>query len=111
MLWKRLCAAAIGLTLIFSAPAQTPTAQVTGRVTDASDAVVPGASVVLVNTETGLIGKAVSNDTGYYTVSLLPPGEYRLRVQKEGFRTVTRAAVTLVVDQVARLDFQLDVGS
>src|SRR5262249_39089134 len=66
MFGKRLFATAIGLTLVFSAAAQTPTAQVTGRITDSSDAVVPGASVVLVNAETGLIAKAASNDTGYY---------------------------------------------
>ena len=91
--------------------AQTPTGQITGRVSDSSDAIVPGASIEVTNTGTGLSRKASSNEAGFYTISLLPPGEYRIDIRKEGFRSVSRPATTIAVDQVARLDFRLEVGS
>jgi hypothetical protein len=90
---------------------QTPTAQITGRVTDATQAVVPNAEVLVINVDTGLERRTASNDEGYYAVTLLPPGQYRAAVRKQGFKPVTRSGLTLVVDQVARLDFALEVGS
>ncbi|MEP7361621.1 MAG: TonB-dependent receptor [Acidobacteriota bacterium] len=102
---------ASGLATLFTLSAQTPTAQVTGRVTDASGAVVPSVEVVITNTGTGLIRKTETNDSGYYTLAILPPGEYRLAVSKEGFRASSRTGITLLVDQVARIDVQLEVGN
>jgi len=100
---------------IFSAAAmtwaQTPTALITGRVTDPSEAIVPSADVAVTGVDTGLQRRTQSNEAGYYTISLLPPGNYRVSVRKDGFRPVTRTGVTLVVDQSARLDFVLEVGS
>ncbi len=49
--------------------------------------------------------------TGCTTVSLLPPGEYRVDVHRDGFRSATRTGITLAVDQIERLDFQLEVGN
>ncbi len=91
--------------------AQSPTGQITGRVTDASSAVVPGAGITIVQVETGLLQRAESNAAGYYTAASLPPGEYRVNVQKNGFRSTNRTGIALTVDQVARVDFQLEVGS
>src|SRR5690348_5037140 len=101
------------LMLMFCAAvfAQTPTAQITGRIVVPSCAVIPFNEITVVNTDTGLLQKTVSNETGYFTVSLLPPGEYRISVQKQGFRAASRSGLTLVVDQVARLDFQLEIGN
>jgi hypothetical protein len=86
------------------------TSQLTGRITDASSAVVAGASVTAANTETGISRKTASNDEGYYTVASLPPGNYRITVQMDGFKPISQDGVTLVVDQVARIDFTLQVG-
>lgn len=86
-------------------------AQITGRVTDTSDAVVPGALIEVTNLGTGTQRSIRSNAEGYYTIPLLQPGRYRLAVQKEGFRPVVRDGVGLAVDQVARLDFALQVGT
>src|SRR5690349_9620654 len=91
--------------------AQGTTGQITGLVTDATGAVVPKAEIVVVNEATGIRRNAVSNELGYYTVSLLPPGSYRISVRKEGFRPVDRAGITLEVDQVARIDFSMQVGA
>lgn len=86
-------------------------AQVTGRVVDASDSLVPGATVTVVSQTTGFLRTAVSNAEGYYTIPSLPPGTYRVTAELAGFRPVTRTGVTLVADQNARLDFVLAVGT
>jgi hypothetical protein len=87
------------------------TAQLTGRITDATAAVVPAAAVSVINTGTGAKRNLESNDTGYYTAALLPPGSYQITVQKQGFRPITRTGIRLEVDQAARVDFVLDVGT
>ncbi|MEO7651516.1 MAG: carboxypeptidase regulatory-like domain-containing protein, partial [Bryobacteraceae bacterium] len=61
--------------------------------------------------DTNFERRAESNTAGYYTVSLLPPGNYRVSVRHDGFKPVTRTGLKLAVDQVARLDFALEVGS
>jgi hypothetical protein len=86
-------------------------AQITGRVTDQSGAVVVGAEVNVTNQQTGLTRNVVSNGEGYFTTLFLPPGQYRIAVKMDGFRTIIRADVTLNVDQVARLDFTLEAGA
>jgi hypothetical protein len=103
-----------GLALFFwaqAALAQSTTAQLTGVVTDASGAVAPQARVTVTNMATGIAREVPTNELGYYTAALLPPGTYSVRVQKDGFRTLTRPGVALNVDQVARMDFRLEVGA
>jgi hypothetical protein len=97
--------------LMLVATALGQTAQVTGRISDQSGAVVPDAQVTITNQKTGLTRNSVSNSEGNYTLPLLPPGEYRLAVKKEGFRPVVRPDITLNVEQVARLDFTLEAGA
>lgn len=86
------------------------TAQITGRITDATDRVVPGSVLTLTNVDTGLEKTATSNEQGYYTLPLLSPGHYTLVVRKEGFQSINRPGITLEVGQVARIDFPLQVG-
>ena len=93
------------------APIWAQTASVTGRVIDASGGVVPGATITVVNQATALETRATCNAEGYYTVSLLPPGGYRLVVDKSGFKPIRERDLQLVVGQVARLDYVLAVGS
>lgn len=92
-------------------PAQTTTAEITGKVTDAGGGVVAGASIIVLNTETGVRREADTNDAGIYAAPSLQPGSYRVTVQKSGFKPVSRTDIRLVVDQVARIDFRLEVGS
>ncbi|MDQ6758512.1 MAG: TonB-dependent receptor [Acidobacteriota bacterium] len=91
--------------------AQSPDAQINGRVTDASGGVLSGARVTVTNTDTGLLNTTQSNEVGLYTVPLLPPGRYAMVVEHAGFQTATRADVLLSVAQDARLNFSLAVGS
>jgi hypothetical protein len=90
--------------------AQVPTAEVTGRITDASGSVVAGAMVEIVSISNGVKWEVKTNAEGYYTQPLLPPDDYRMTVRLAGFKQETRT-VTLTVEQVARLDFTLQVGA
>ena len=105
---------AFGLSLFFlfaTAPSVlAQRAQLTGRVTDGAGAIVPGVQVVATNLNTGVSREGLSNDEGYYTIPLLPPGEYRLSVRKDGFKPLVQSGVTLQVEQVLRLDYVLETG-
>ena len=113
MYLRSIMARTFALLAIFTASllAQRNTAELVGTVTDATGAVVPGARISVSNESTGLRRDSVSNDLGYYTIALLPPGAYRIAVSKEGLRPVTRTGIALQVDQVARVDFSMEVGS
>src|SRR5579875_2756608 len=91
--------------------AQQPTAQITGLITDATNAAVPGATIDVVNTATGVALHTTSNDSGNYLFPVLNPGTYNITVDKPGFGQITRTGIELVVSEVARMDFTLQVGS
>ncbi|MBS1823963.1 MAG: TonB-dependent receptor [Acidobacteria bacterium] len=103
----------LGALLLFAFPvcAQTTTAQLTGQVSDSSGAVVPAAAVTMVNTGTGEERHFTTNESGYYTFGLLPPGTYRLQVRRDGFRSVTQSGIALTVGQAARIDITMEVGA
>ncbi|MBI1896510.1 MAG: TonB-dependent receptor [Acidobacteria bacterium] len=85
-------------------------AQITGRTTDSSQAALPGVAITLTNEQTGVTFHTTSNEVGYYTLSLLRPGTYRIELTAPGFRRMSRSGIRLDVEQVAQLDFQLPVG-
>ena len=97
-------------SLIFTVLANDPTGTITGTVTDSSGGVVPKALVTVNNIATNAVRNAVTNDDGDFTVPLLPPGHYRVAVEKDGFRRSVLADVGLDVEQTARVDFTLQVG-
>ena len=77
--WKSGASALPFLALFFAAvTANAQTARITGRITDATGAVVPGTSITVINAGTAAERRVDANEDGYYTVPLLPPGEYRL---------------------------------
>ena len=78
---------------------------------DQSGALVPGAKIVVQHAATGENRQVVSDDKGEYTVAELPPGIYTVSIEKEGFRRMEERGLTLEVDQTARLDIQLQIGS
>ena len=65
---------------------QADTGRITGTVTDSSGATVPAATVVVENEGTALKRELTTTDAGHYTAPLLPPGNYRVTVQKQGFK-------------------------
>jgi hypothetical protein len=84
--------------------------EITGELRDVSGANIPGATVVVTNTETGATRTAVSNDAGVYSFPSLAPGIYDIRITRDGFKTITRKGIQLQVQQSARIDFQMELG-
>lgn len=85
-------------------------ASLSGLVTDTSGAVVAGASLRLVNVDTGELISATSSSTGAYTIPLLKPGAYELTVEQPGFKLFRQRGITLETGTPARLDVRLEVG-
>jgi phosphatidate phosphatase APP1 len=94
---------AILLALVTSVGMLAQTGQITGLVTDPSSTAVPGAAVVVTNVATAVRHEVTTNDQGYYTVLFLSPGDYKIRVQKQGFKAAEHPAIKLDVAQIARI--------
>ncbi|PYR62481.1 MAG: TonB-dependent receptor, partial [Acidobacteria bacterium] len=115
-LFGALCtigSAALLATLLTAAPAraQLATAQINGRVTDSSGAVLPGATVTMMQTATGLTRSIVTDDTGSYLISNLPTGPYRLEIALQGFRTYVQTGLVLQVGATPTVNATLALGS
>jgi hypothetical protein len=97
---------------ILGAPlsAQVEQATILGTVTDSSGDVVPGAPVTVLNSGTGERRATRSDDRGNYQVPALNIGAYEVIVEQPGFRKQTVSGITLVVNQMARIDVKLEVG-
>src|SRR5438876_4809775 len=89
---------------------QTVGASVQGTISDATGAVLPGASVSVKNSGTGATVEFVSDERGRYLAPLLQPGEYEIQVSLPGFQSVSRRGIGLAVGQNAVVDVKLDVG-
>lgn len=96
--------------LLCPALAQQETATITGEIKDSTGAIVPGAAITIVNTETGVSLRSQTNEQGLYTVPALKPGAYSVTVEKPGFRKFVRSGLVLQVNQFARVDVELQVG-
>ena len=72
--------------------AQAPTGTILGTVTDASGAVIPGAIVTVTNRATNVARALTANAQGLYSAPALPPGDYEVRSEMQGFRTLVRDA-------------------
>ena len=85
--------------LCFSAVLFGQTTSLTGTVADPSGAVIPGATISIVNVETGAPRDAVSDTQGRYTMDRLTPGTYKLTAKASGFSDVVIDKVELLVNQ------------
>lgn len=90
--------------------AQGNSAQLTGAVTDESGAAVPDAKIEVAQEGTGVRRYGRTNNLGFYSIPQLPPAQYRVTIQQQGFRSITRAGILLAVGEVARVDIVLQVG-
>src|SRR5215831_3877217 len=86
---------ALGIVLSLPVIAQVTTADIVGRVSDTSGAVLPGATVTVENIDTRATRSAVSNESGDYVFNLLPIGRYSVRIELRGFKTFTVSGMTL----------------
>lgn len=108
---KRLIAVAAMLFGLFLAmPSFGQDASLGGTVTDASGAVVPGATVTVTNEGTGVVSTAVTNSAGVYSFPRLLFGSYTVKAEQKGFQPKSFTKVSLATGQQARLNFQLEIS-
>jgi Carboxypeptidase regulatory-like domain len=107
--WKPLVVFATLSALVPAAHAQS-IATLKGRVTDASGAIVPGATITARAEETGVQRSAISVATGEYQFTFLPVGAYRVEIRAAGFRPEVLPRLVVEVGRTIVQDFQLDVG-
>jgi hypothetical protein len=98
--WRPVPAAAQSLT----------TGDITGTVTDPTGAVVPNATVMLKNTESGAIQTRSTNPRGSYRFPLLSPGTYSISVSASGFQSIKKT-VAVAVGQTAAANIHLELGA
>src|SRR5690349_4652445 len=101
----------MALLLPVTCAAQVTTgATLSGLVTDPGGAGVPAAAITATNTQTGVVSRGVSDNSGAYVLPSLPPGTYNLSVEKPGFRVKTLTGITLQVAQQATVNIPLELG-
>ena len=103
---------ALVLLVVFGAVSFAQTfGTITGVVTDSTGGVIVNATITVTNSDTNVTRTTTTNSSGAYTVSALLPGVYNVRAEMQGLQSEVRNGVELQVQQVARLDFQLNVGT
>jgi hypothetical protein len=90
--------------------AQSERGNITGLVTDGTNAIVPGAPVRVINTATNATASVTTTSSGEYSAANLEPGTYRVEVAKPGFQTALMDGLTLTAGATARADVRLQVG-
>lgn len=115
--WKTFFALASAclLAALLLAPAvlhaqQASAGSITGTVTDPSGAVLPGAAVVAKDVDQGTTWTTTTDNAGVYNFPRITTGHITVTVSAANFTTQTRAAFSLTVNQVANIDFQLQVA-
>ncbi len=105
-----VCAAVIALLSLTSIWAQSPQGTITGTISDAQGARVPGAEIVATQVATNLTFKGRSSEDGTYVVPNLPVGVFEVSVSASGFKVFRRTDIRLEVSQRLRLDITLEIG-
>ena len=88
---------------------QSSNANLSGTVSDAANALIPGVSITATNTDTGVVSTALTNETGTYNIPSLLPGVYKVTAELPGFQTRTFTDVRLGNAGQVRLNFKLEV--
>lgn len=109
---QRLCTLLVLLSLGTASAlgAQIRSATITGTVTDPSNAVVPGATVVITNQDTNVATELVTTEQGLFTAPYLPAGTYSVQVTLPGFATFRRGGIVVATAQTVRVPVQLTVS-
>lgn len=105
-------AALVCLVLIgsMSALSQTSRGTVSGTVKDQNGAVVPGAEVILTNTDTTVARSTTTNDEGFYRFDAVDLGSYSVRISAPSFTTAVKNGVTVTANQIVAVDADLQIG-
>ena len=99
----------LAILLPVAAAGQETRGNINGIVRD-SGGVVPAATVRITNTATSQTQQLVTNSSGYFEAVLLNPGTYEVRVELQGYKTLTQSGISLAVGQTVNLTLTLDVG-
>jgi hypothetical protein len=91
--------------------AQSATATLSGTVTDQNDAVVPGVNIAVISIAQGFQRSATTNDDGSFVVALLPPGNYTVKAEHQGFTPVEVRDVALNVNAQVTIRIQMKIGT
>lgn len=93
------------------APAQEFRATISGRVTDAQNAIIPGAKIVATQVDTSAKFEGVSDSEGIYSIPFLPPATYRITAEVSGFKRYQRDNVLAAANDRLQIDIPLEVGA
>ncbi len=92
-------------------PAQDATGRIFGTVYDQQGAVVPATQISVTNMATQVVRTATTDNEGHFQVLALPIGNYRVKAEHTGFRTVVSAEQKLSINQALRIDIKMEVGA
>lgn len=106
-----LCTVFAVCVLMPVARGQTTFGTITGSVTDATGAAIPGVTVTATHTETNVPATVTSNEAGVYTIPQLKEGTYRVRARGSGFKEYVAQQVILQARDFRRLDIKMEVGA
>jgi hypothetical protein len=108
----KLCVLTVLLSVVIagSAVGQTYFGSVVGSVTDASNSAIPEANVTLVNIGTTERRTTTTDNSGAYQFLNLPPGQYRVEIEKTGFRRLVREPISVEVQSAVRIDVNMQLG-
>ena len=99
------------IAMVVSLPAVAQQAGLTGAVTDPTGAVIPGAAVTVTHKGTGVARTTTTSADGGYLIQQLEPGQYRLEISMQGFKTAVRDPVTLPVGITSTVNATLEIGA
>src|SRR5262250_398643 len=99
------------LTCVVRSQSISVSGEIRGTITDPSGAILQKTTVIATNTQTGLRRSAVTDTSGQFQITGLPPAAYEVSAQHDGFTTGLRKDVIVAVGQTVTADFQLKVSS
>lgn len=105
-----ICALVVAMTVI-TANAQTGTSTVRGTITDAQGQVVAGATITIRNEAKNFSRSTTSDSKGAYIITALPPSDYSIEVEAQGFKKAVSTNVKTLVDTASTFDISLEVGA
>src|SRR6185369_6420847 len=94
-----------------SAFAQANNGSVSGVVQDSSKALIPGVTITLTNTQTGVVDSRLTNESGAYSFPSVLPGTYKLTGDLTGFRQAVQSAITVGTTAQIRIELVMQVGA